>query len=184
MYKTALALSTAISIASSANAITYNVDFTAGDISVGGFITTDGTLGAVDGVDEFLDFSLNVSVPGFDFTFVGPNYGLFRGVGSPWILTENKLIFDFSADAAGFAGGFTSDNGDDGLYFCVSGFCSFDTGSVKGMVLNIPGNTLSESAQSGEFAIATVSAVPLPATFPFLIAGLGGLALVRKRAKN
>lgn len=184
MYKTALAAAAAALIASPSNAITYNVDFTAGDISVGGFITTDGTLGAADGVGEFLDFSLNVTVPGFDFTFVDPNYGSFIGAGSPWILTKDKLIFDFSADAAGFAGGFRNDSGSDGIYFCVGGNCSFDTGRITGILVNIPGNTLSEAAQSGEFVVATVSAVPLPATLPFLIAGLGGLALVRRRGKN
>lgn len=81
MYKIALAAATAASIASSAHAITYNVNFTVGDISVDGFITTDGTLGAVDGVDEFLDFNLNVTVPGFGFTFVDPNFSFLRGGG-------------------------------------------------------------------------------------------------------
>ncbi|WP_299736036.1 VPLPA-CTERM sorting domain-containing protein [uncultured Roseobacter sp.] len=183
MYKSALATASAIFIASSVNAITYNVDFTAGDISVGGFITTDGTLGAVDGVDEFLDFRLNVSVPGFDFTFVGPNYDFVRGTGSPWILTEDKLVFDFSASAPGFIGGFRNDDDTEAIYFCIDGLCSFDTGVLTGILVNVPGTTLSEFELSGSFVVAKVPEVPLPATLPLLIAGLGGLVLVSRRAR-
>lgn len=192
MTKTALAGLIALLMSTSANAVTYTVGFISGDISVNGFITTDGTLGASDGIGVFTDFELNVSGTGFDFTFTDPFYNvggsaLLGGGGTPWTLTPTELSFDFGTPT-GFIGGFTDSpdlaTSTQALFLCSGGFCSFDTGSLSGFAVNVPGDTVAETSESGVFVFGTADdeeilpVVPLPASIGMLLGGLGGLAVL------
>lgn len=178
------ALSTAVA-AQAASPITYLVNETSGNASVTGFIQTDGVLGQIASAD-ILDWSLLLNDgsstdplnPLGKFTLnpgnsahqsQQPNYYFFA--------TPSQLQFNFSGTGSGvaFQTPVVGSNNFFVAFDSASGGSGWGSSSVSWWVGGIP----IVSPQAGTTPIAV--AVPEPATYAMLIAGLGLLAFAARR---
>jgi hypothetical protein len=173
-----------------ANAVTYNVNRTIDGGSVSGTIETDGTLGTLS----------TSNILSWAFTIASPNLGqgtpqsidsvsAFAAFGSlAWqassglTATATELLFDFSA--AGFT--YFSGSATDGWCLSGAGGCGSVNGPGAGEYLYYgvfggPAEYVATTAQNLVIATTTAPAVPVPASLPLLVAGLGGFAIWRRR---
>ncbi|MEM6372995.1 MAG: PEP-CTERM sorting domain-containing protein [Pseudomonadota bacterium] len=187
----AITLAIAAVFANPAAAITYEVDLAVGNGTVTGFFETDGTLGVLT-AGNFVAWELTLEASNLWFgtpdvigtTTASQGISLIpaRGSGAATGLTATatELKFDFSGNTAALFSG-----GDHGNYFCMQGNA---TGACKNqfnlMAIGfdaVSGNA-EETTRTGNVAFAEVSAVPLPSTLPMLLAGLGAVGWMRRRA--
>ncbi len=176
-----------------AAAITYTLDF---DFGGGAFLTgtieTDGTLGAFDGLGEFVAWSLTIS-DGVDSGDIvsdafATNYVYLDGSsgGTPWHATETSLSFDFGNEIPAVAVFAPPDLG-----FLQVGFC---TPLISCPAVNGPGiGMLFEQPTGSEeppfflfepevFVVGEVVPVSLPGTLPLMLGALGlGWLCCRRR---
>lgn len=185
-------------LATPAAAITYQIDL---DFGGGAFLTgsieTDGTLGAFDGLGEFVDWSLDISDGVNTGSFDGSDQYLYSSVvaGDPgaWFATETSLSFDF-VNLFGAEAAFAKSTGD---FFPQIGFCAVDVpcpsvaaglGPAVTMIFNLPNQDPNQATTSFGFdrALITVgeaAPVSLPGTLPLMLGALGlGWLCCRPRA--
>lgn len=180
---------------SAANAATLHIDGTgqltgASGVSVGGSLYdvafVDGTCsGLFDGCDETSDFFFTnrgdadaASQALLDQVFVDGPTGQFDSL--PYLTNgiETTLYSGYVYTPYGFLQG-------PAFYSSVAGNSASESGDgVFATLTSGQGYTRDTSlTDSAVFAVWRVSAVPLPASLPLLIAGLGGLAFMRRRRK-
>lgn len=175
----------------SANAATFNVNRTVDGGSVIGTIETDSTLGALS-TSNILSWAFTITSP--NLSAGSPqsidSVSSFAAFGSSgWqassglTATATELLFDFSATGFTYFSGSTTDG------WCLSGAggCGSVNGPGAGEYLYFgasggPSEYVATTAQNVVIATA-LSAVPLPASLPLLLAGFGGLAFWRRRAR-
>ena len=178
-----------------ATAITYTLDF---DFGGGAFLTgtieTDGTLGAFDGVGEFVAWSLTVSdgVETGDIVSdaLATNYLYEDGSSgaTPWHATESRLSFDFGEEIPALGVFFSPDP----LFFPQVGFCTplvpcpSVNGPGIGMLFEQPTGTDQPPLflfEPDVFVIGEVVPVSVPGTLPLMLGALGlGWLCCRPRA--
>jgi hypothetical protein len=166
-----------------AHATVFEVDRTVFDLNIAGFITTDGTLGALSASD--IDgWNLTVS----DVAGSPPPSILTTGnstlslIGTGFSATTTQLTFDFSAPGLFQIENLTA-------AWCLFGSaigsaeCILDDNSVSGPELEalLLGEIADANIQTGVQVIGTV--VPEPASLVLLGGAVMALALVRRRAK-
>ena len=176
-----------------ATAITYTLDF---DFGGGAFLTgtieTDGTLGAFDGVGEFVAWSLTISdgVETGDIVSdaLATNYVYLDGSsgGTPWHATETSLSFDFGDEipAVGVFIHPTLTNPQVG--FCTPLIsCPAANGPGIGMLFEQPTGQIAPPLFLFEpevFVVGEVVPVSLPGTLPLMLGALGlGWLCCRRR---
>ena len=171
-------------LTTSASAITYTLDV---DFGGGAFLTgtieTDGTLGAFDGVSEFVAWSFTVSdgveigdivgdASGNNYVYSDSSSG-----GSPWHATETSLSFDFG-DEISAAGAFF----DAVSEFPQVGFCTplHTCPSVNGPGIGILFEPVSGTDlppffafEPEVFVVGEAAPVSAPGTLPLMLGALG-----------
>ncbi|MFL4471797.1 VPLPA-CTERM sorting domain-containing protein [Tateyamaria armeniaca] len=190
----AFALATFAFVANPAAAITYNVDLSIGNGTVTGYFETNGTFGVLSAGD-FVAWELTLDAPNLwrgtpdviGTTTASSGISLLPNVGpvTPTGLTASatQLTFDFSGNTAALFSG-----GDHGNYFCMqgarTGACSSSFNLMAIGFDAISGNA-EEQTLTGNFVFAEVApsvpAVPLPASLPILLAGIGALGWMKRR---
>jgi hypothetical protein len=166
----------------------YDVNDTAGSLSVTGTITTDGTIGVL-GSGDILAWSLIISGSGTPTpAMTSSNTNLLGLSESDLTATADALVFNYS----GVDGG--------ALIFATSGgpFLGF-VGWIApspSCLLNHTSGCLyledktslpvasGEADRSGDLTIATLAPTPLPAALPLFGAGLGLMGLLARRRKR
>lgn len=181
------ALAVAWSLPAAAANITYSVDAYVGPFGhITGSVTTDGTIGLLN-ASNFLNWTLNVQGDGASDVLNDGNSGVFTG-GTATTATAGNIFFDFGALNASFLlfqKNFSSGNS----YACAASTPFPSTPCYQGASL-VPENYLSPSAQfqlfEGNQIIASVAAVPEPATWAMMIAGFGlaGAAMRRRNVRT
>ncbi|WP_299726665.1 PEP-CTERM sorting domain-containing protein [uncultured Tateyamaria sp.] len=191
---TAFALAAFAFVANPAAAITYDIDLNIGNGSVTGFFETNGTLGVL-AAGDFVAWELTLTAPnlwrgtpdviGTTTASAGISFLETFGSGTATGVTASatQLIFDFAGNTAALFSG-----GDHGNYFCLqgenTGACSRVPNQIAIGFDAITGNA-EEETRTGSFVFAEVApsipAVPLPASLPLLLAGLGLMGWMNHR---
>lgn len=180
-----------LALATSAQAITYTLDVDVGAGNASGFIETDGTLGVLT-AGNITSWEITLNAPNLWFgptdvigtTTASQGISLLGASGqaaSGLTATATDILFDFGGNTAALFNG-----GDRGNYLCLQGQA---TGACKNQfnLLAIGFDAVSgnaeEATMTGNFALASVTTVPVPASLPLLLAGVGLFGLVRRRAR-
>ena len=175
-------------LATPATAITYQIDL---DFGGGAFLTgsieTDGTLGAFDGLGEFIDWSLDfsdgVNADAFDGSDTYQYQSSVAGDPGAWFATETSLSFDF-ANAFGAEAVFFNSTGG---FFPQIGFCALDVpcpdlavaaGPAVTMIFLHPNQDPNQTTTSFGFdrdliTVGEAAPVSLPGTLPLMLGALG-----------
>lgn len=140
--------------------ISGSFDYTGGVVSAVNVVTTPGT--AVTATQAYTSGSYTVTAGVLDTIVFG---GTSDGPGTPAF----SIVLNFGDTFAALETGLISSA-------AISTSLSDETISVSG------GGQFREV--EGGFVVADLSPVPLPAGAPLLVAGLGGLALLRKKRKS
>lgn len=175
--------------------------FTSGNATVSGFIETDGTLGAIDRTNilswQFLitdeptsggvTTQIIASTPVFGDSAI--TFGAFVATASTltadgnYEFGESKLVQNANGDDVMFKKAIVA--GDTGIFGWdkaeISGWTrTCDIASDCSPMVRFGANVYTYNDSDTKF-IGTVSAVPLPAGFPMLLAGLGAFAYLRRK---
>jgi hypothetical protein len=184
VVKTSMALLLGV-VACSATTI-YTVDQRTGSFgygSVTGFIETDGILGVLSTYD-ILDWNLQIGDgngnTNFDLrgTLSGSNSAFVIG-GSDFSATATQLLFNFSAANNGVVL-FQAPSEGSGIDFWCLAAEDIDCGDGVSAEAVMTTDLIQSSSLSGTDAIAT-AAVPEPSTLSFLLLGIAGLMLLKRR---
>jgi hypothetical protein len=161
-------------------ATVYTLNDVVGLVTLGGTITTDGTIGSLS-VPNILDFDVTFTAIGTTHITNSSNQiPIFIG-GTALTATTSGLFFNFSG--SGFINIFQQNNAQ--WFMCASGLCSpthnwfLNGGGSSGKLLNLVGNV--------EIAIGPgdpPGTTPLPAALPLFAGGLGVLGLLGWRRKR
>jgi hypothetical protein len=159
------------------------MDQSFGAAQVSGFISTDGTIGALT-VGNVTDWSLLLNDGSTTKTLTGPLSGNNSGLtllGSDLTATATGLFYNFSQTTnnhvvfANFTGG--------QLYsLCFEGATGNCDGIPSAIGLSLPYPVVSAIPEQGIVEIA--STTPLPAALPLLAGGLGVIGLLARRRKR
>lgn len=187
-YLSAVLASALAVFAGGAQAATYTVDSQIGAGSVSGTIVTDGTLGILD-TSDIVSWSFTISAGNL---LGGPSEVIdsdtaqgFGAFGTAFTATSTELLFDFTGAGLVFFAG-ASGNG-----WCLT--TENQCGGVPGIgpgyyvyynedeFLGQPVPAQYEPGDGSAEVIATIAAVPLPASLPLVLAGFGGFAALRRR---
>ncbi|MEM1045485.1 MAG: VPLPA-CTERM sorting domain-containing protein [Pseudomonadota bacterium] len=189
MNKVLLAVLAAL-FCGNAHAATYNLNRTVGAGTVIGLIETDGTIG----------FLSDTNIVSWEFTLAAPNLKngptdmISSATGGELFIsadifsaTATNLFFNF--DEPSFAGVFFRGGPIGTNFWCLAGGASCSSGPTSsesiGVLSGTPDGFATEAqnvARSGNLAVATV--VPLPASLPFLAAGLAVLGMFGLRRRS
>jgi hypothetical protein len=167
-------------LAAQASPITYDVNQTIGSGSVTGSITTDGTIGALTAADV-IGWNLHLNDGTQTGDLVSGANGAFVVVeGSALAASLTALTYNYNfASGTDFYFGDTNSPFDGELCYTSYSNCWGPTGVG---LYNVHEDGLSVFiSQTGTQTIASVSAVPEPATLVLFGAGLAGLAAFRRR---
>lgn len=167
-----------------------------GDMVVTGFIETDGTIGTVtaanilswefsiSGEEESLTIS---STPTFgDYSF----YGTFDA--TPDTLTATGVYSIFEHNYVFNSEGYDEEYILGKIWGGASSSGIYDAAQIRGYDQTCMSGGCYDTTYTGEYGftysnttafVGTVSPVPLPAGFPLLLAGLGGLAVIRRKRR-
>ena len=179
------ALAVLLTTAGMANAATYTVNQSFGGGGVSGTIETDGTIGVI-GTSNILNWSLTLTDTLGSFILNGFSNSEVLIEGSAFSATVTDLLFDFDA-GWGFVAFQNPYYGSSENYWCIdsNGGCTIYERPVQTVLVGSDGWSVSGAGFSGVVIIGTtVAAVPLPASLPLLLAGLGALGISRKRRKS
>lgn len=178
LVATLFALTCAL-FATNAKAITYNVDLTIGAGTAVGYITTDDTLGGLNG-SNITDWRITLTAPNINAgtpTTIGPTIP--RSDAGVLTATATDILFDPNASGVAI---FQVSN-----FLCFDGVNSNCSGAGDGSIsIGRPdgGNGFAQrTLVTGIVSIASVAAVPLPAGLPLIATALVGLGILRRRRK-
>ncbi|WP_426038201.1 VPLPA-CTERM sorting domain-containing protein [Cypionkella sp. TWP1-2-1b2] len=178
------ALAVLLTTAGMANATTYTVNQSFGGGGVSGTIETDGAIGVI-GTSNILNWSLTLTDTLGSFFLNGFSNSEVHIEGSAFFATVTDLLFDFDA-GSGFVAFQNPDFGSSQNFWCIdNGDCADFTVPGQTVSVGFAEWNVSGAHFSGVVSIGTtVAAVPLPASLPLLLAGLGVLGISRKRRKS
>lgn len=184
MKKSVVAASLALLImAGTADAAVYTVNQTIGLGSVTGSLTTNGTIGALSASDFTAWDLLLTGAGGVTYSISQANSSVVA-IGGSVTATNDNIFFNYSSGANDYL------LFQDGLFTGMRYWCNASTSSdcLQGASV-VPQSFNSPSAQfearRGTIAIATVSAVPEPATWALMLAGFAMVgAAVRYRRRK
>jgi hypothetical protein len=174
-------LISAFGLASPLSAATvYTLNDVVGLVTLGGTITTDGTIGSLS-VPNILDFDVTFTAIGTTHITKSSNQiPIFIG-GTALTATAGGLFFNFSG--SGFVNIFEQHNAQ--WFMCASGPCTptndwfLNGGGRSGKLVPLTGNV--------EIALGPTEptgTTPLPAALPLFATGLGALGLLGWRRKR
>ena len=183
-------------LATPATAITYQIDL---DFGGGAFLTgsieTDGTLGAFDGLGEFVDWSLDFSDGVNTGALQGPDIYSYASLDAAdpgaWFATETSLSFDFANPFQAVAAFFEPSGSNlPQLGFCApSAPCPPASGEIGAAVAMIFSDT-DEGVAVFDFdrdliTVGEAAPVPVPGTLPLMLGALGlGWLCCRPRVRR
>ena len=169
-----------LSFATHANAIVYDMKWSAGNATATGFIETDGTLGVLS-VSNIVDFMITLTAP----DLFAPNPTVLSGSGiadirifdgNPLSATQDNLVYNFEVDGAVIIQGTSN-------FLCFEGLNSTCSGSgarTSSIGFPITGNVTNHSG-TANIAFARVAPVPLPASLSFGLLGAACLGCMGRR---
>ena len=176
---------------SEAAPITYTINRVNGIGSLTGTLTTDGTIGALAGLN-FISSNLTVNVGSNSYSLVGLTYSsagpfipgatIRTKVNNGLVATSTQLLFDF-----GLAGGSNwgiQDQNASRAYCATGGFIACGGNELFGLTGGIQGVTRYTTSAAGLVVLGTASAgtaTPEPTTSALMLTGLAAF-LWRKRA--
>ena len=173
--------------AGAAEAATYVANRSVGAGTVNLSITTDDTIGVLTDAN-IVDYliTLNDGVTTFTLDFgTNSDFDIFRDA---FTATATDLLFDFGQDA--YALFQSPAPGSGGPFYCLQGtgdFACFDfLGSAEGFdpVVSTQGQ-IERTALTGVQVIASVGAIPEPATWGLMILGVGAVGgAVRRQVRR
>ena len=163
--------------ASPSSAVTYHMDLTLGTASAVGTITTDGTIGTLNG-GNIVDYDLTLTNGAFAAVLHASNGTISSG--TSLTATSTALLFNFSSNT----GSFFVFGGNPGLGFeDALGSLSAHPSTIS---LNLSGvgdpNSPIWTPYRGNVEIALIT--PLPGALPLFATGLGALGLLGWRRKR
>jgi MYXO-CTERM domain-containing protein len=169
-----------------ASPITYDVDQSIGSGSVVGTIETDGVTGVLN-VSDILSYDLVLTGAGGVTNELTNTNSAFTNFGSDVTATSQAILYDYNAEDAGYLS--VQQNGYlySGYYYWCNAAAG-DFACAEGASV-VPGSYADPSAQyeprTGVQSIATaVSSAPEPSAWALMIAGLGAIGLLLRRANN
>lgn len=175
-----LAIAAASALAMPASAATYIVNASGNGVSATGSIETDGTLGLLTRANV-LDWQFTLKDAGGSFLISGPSNSQLMFFNAPALTATAKgLFFDFYGSGAVLFQNPQVGSTINFLCYTGSALCGGGYNRISISVKNFGGGI----SQAGVQQIATAAAVPEPAAWAMMIAGVGmaGGALRRRRA--
>lgn len=159
---------------------TLDADFNPGTT---GYSFTPTSVGEMDVIDDFIDWSVDLSGGGF----FGPSGGGLYSVTATLAFSAPDMASGGATGSAGFvvlfgslsAGFLTWDGGGTGtIDFADGSALGYDLGGL------LTGGLGTSATSNVKFTAVAPSAVPLPASSLMLLAGVGGLVAMRRRKKK
>lgn len=145
--------------------------------SITGSITTDGALGQI-GASNLVDWQITLNDGVSSFTLTHDNSSIWAN--STLIASNTSLSFDFSSRNIAL---FQNPYPGSGInYWCLDGVTGGCSGVASSINWRVSDGRISSGALSGVQSIA-VTAVPEPATYAIMGAGLALLGVAARRKK-